>query len=434
MEITYFKDIDSIIEKLKSREENSSDKIKNSVTEIIDDVKMNGKSAIVKYTRKFDCKDFSETDIFVTQEEIDNAYIQVDEEFLTAIKEAYKNIYSFHSKQKRNSWGEFYSEGEYLGMKISPLERVGLYVPGGMGGKTPLVSSVLMCGVPAKVAGVKDIIISTPCNNEKKVNPYLLVTADIIGIETIIKSGSAWGVAGLAYGFDKFKKVDKIVGPGNMYVTEAKKQLFGKIDIDMIAGPSEILIIGDEKAKPKYLAADFLSQAEHDTMAASILITNNKEIAEKTKMEIEKQLNRLKRKEIAEKSVENFGMIIVVEKIQDAFDISNEIAPEHLELQIENPFENISKIKNAGAIFLGENSPEPVGDYFAGPNHVLPTNMTSKFYSPLNVDDFIKKTSIIYYPKDKLQKNGNMITKIADVEGLDAHANSIKIRLEDEEK
>ncbi len=325
---------------------------------------------------------------------------------------------------------DFGENGEMLGMKITPLDRVGLYVPGGTGGSTPLVSSVLMNGIPARIAGVNEIVMVTPPNNKNEISPFLLVAADLIGIKDIYKMGSAWAIGALAYGIEGLEPVNKIVGPGNIYVTVAKKMVYGTVDIDMIAGPSEILIIADNSANIKYIAADFLSQAEHDPMAASILITDSEEIASKFENEVQIQLNKLSRKEIAKESVEKNGIMILVKNIEDAFKISNEIAPEHLELQIKAPFESIPKIKNAGAIFLGQYTPEPIGDYFAGPNHVLPTNMTAKFYSPLNVDDFIKKTSILYYPKDLFMKSADHVIRIAEVEGLDAHANSIRVRKE----
>ncbi|MGM0507637.1 MAG: histidinol dehydrogenase [Fusobacteriota bacterium] len=412
------------------------EKYENQVKTILKDVRTNKEQAIIKYTQRFDSDTFKKTDLKVTKEEIKKAYDLVDNEFLVAIKKAKANIEKFHNKQKKNSWMSYEENGATLGMKISPINRVGLYVPGGQGGKTPLVSSVLMNGIPAKVAGVKELVIATPPNSDNKVNPYLLVTADLIGISDIYKMGSAWGIGGLAYGLSEveLKPVDKIVGPGNIYVTVAKKQLYGKVDIDMIAGPSEILVIADKNSNSRFLAADLLSQAEHDKMAASILITDSQEIAKKVQKEIEIQLENLNRKEIAKESIENNGLIILVDNLEDGFKISNEIAPEHLELEIENPFEYINKVKNAGAIFLGSYTPEPVGDYFAGPNHVLPTNKTAKFYSPLNVDDFTKKTSILNYPKELLLKEADNIIKIANVEGLDGHANSIKVRKEENNK
>ena len=421
---------ESVLNLLKGRFE-IDEKYEEIVKGIIKDVREGGVDAIVNYNRKFDSKTFSKDDLKVTEKEIKEAYDNVDEEFMVAIKRALNNVEKFHKKQLQNSWMDYGDDGEVLGQKITPLERVGLYVPGGMGGETPLVSTVLMTGVPAKVAGVDELVMITPPNDKNLVNPYLLVTADLVGIKEIYKMGSAWGVAALAYGTDEIKAVNKIVGPGNIYVTVAKKMLYGKVDIDMIAGPSEILIIADESANPRYLAADLLSQAEHDVMAASILITDCKELADKTVIELEKQLKELSREDMARESLKNNGHIIVVDNIEEAYELSNEIAPEHLELEVEKPFENISKVRNAGAIFLGKYTPEPVGDYFAGPNHVLPTNMTAKFYSPLNVEDFTKKTSILYYTKELLLKEADHIIRLAEIEGLTAHANSIRVRKED---
>lgn len=429
-EIKYNGKIDDIINVLEKRFV-IDEKYEVIVKDIIEKVKKDKADAVVEYTRKYDSPDFDKTKLKVTKEEIENAYKLVEKEFIDSINKAKENVENFHKKQLRNSWLEYGQEGDMLGMKITPLSRVGLYVPGGKGGSTPLVSSVIMNGIPAKTAGVKEMVMVTPPNEKNEISPYLLVTADIVGIKEIYKMGSAWAVAALAYGIEGLKPVNKIVGPGNIFVTVAKKMVYGKVDIDMIAGPSEILIIADNTANPKYIAADFLSQAEHDPMAASIIITTSKEAGEKFKQEIYSQLEKLSRKDITMESIENNGMIIYVDNLEEAFSISNEIAPEHLELEIENPFEYLSKVENAGAVFLGKYTPEPVGDYFAGPNHVLPTNMTAKFYSPLNVDDFIKKTSILYYPKDLLMKNADHIIRLAEVEGLDAHANAVRVRKED---
>ncbi|NLK62250.1 MAG: histidinol dehydrogenase [Fusobacteria bacterium] len=427
--IVYNGKIDDVMKLLEGRFV-IDEKYESIVKDILENVKAYKTSSIIEYTKKYDSPNFTNSDLKVTKEEIENAYKLVDSEFLVAIKKAKKNIENFHKKQKRNSWMDFGENGEMLGMKITPLDRVGLYVPGGTGGSTPLVSSVLMNGIPARIAGVNEIVMVTPPNNKNEISPFLLVAADLIGIKDIYKMGSAWAIGALAYGIEGLEPVNKIVGPGNIYVTVAKKMVYGTVDIDMIAGPSEILIIADNSANIKYIAADFLSQAEHDPMAASILITDSEEIASKFENEVQIQLNKLSRKEIAKESVEKNGIMILVKNIEDAFKISNEIAPEHLELQIKAPFESIPKIKNAGAIFLGQYTPEPIGDYFAGPNHVLPTNMTAKFYSPLNVDDFIKKTSILYYPKDLFMKSADHVIRIAEVEGLDAHANSIRVRKE----
>lgn len=425
--IKYNGNVDDILDMIKSRF-NIDEKYETIVKEIIKNVREKKDEAIVEYTRKFDSQTFSKENIKVTKEDIAAAYSKVDDEFLTAIRKAKDNIEKFHKKQLRESWNYYGDDGEILGVKITAVNRAGLYVPGGKGGDTPLVSSVLMNAIPAAVAGVKEIVMLTPPNPQNDVSPYLLVAADIAGVTEVYRCGSAWGIAALAYGTETIKPVNKIVGPGNIYVTVAKKIVYGKVDIDMIAGPSEILVIADEQGNPTFLAADLLSQAEHDTMAASIMITTSERVADATIVEIEKQIEVLSRKDIAKESLKKNGLIVVVDNLDDAFDISNEIAPEHLELEVENPFTYISKVKNAGAIFLGKYSPEPLGDYFAGPNHVLPTNMTAKFYSPLGVDNFIKRTSIVYYPEELLLREADHIIKLAEVEGLTAHANSIRVR------
>lgn len=425
--IKYTGEINDILNTIKGRFE-IDEKYETIVKEIIKNVRENGDSSLVEYTKKFDSETFAKENIKVSNDEIKAAYAKVTPEFIDSIKKAKDNIEKFHKKQLRESWNYYGDNGEILGVKITPVKRAGLYVPGGKGGETPLVSSVLMNAIPAVVAGVKEIAMMTPPNSSNDVSPYLLVAADIAGVSEVYRCGSAWGIAAMAYGTETVRPVDKIVGPGNIFVTVAKKMVYGKVDIDMIAGPSEILIIADKNGNPEFLAADLLSQAEHDTMAASILITDSAEIAEKTAKELEIQLEKLTRKEIAQESIEKNGLIVVVDNIDEAFEISNEIAPEHLELDIENPFASISKVKNAGAIFLGKYSPEPLGDYFAGPNHVLPTNMTAKFYSPLGVENFIKRTSIVYYPEELLLKEADHIIRIAEVEGLTAHANSIRVR------
>ncbi len=431
IKIKKYTGINDVLDIIKGRFE-ISEKYEIIVKDIIKNVVEKKDLALVEYTQKFDSPSFKLSDLKVSKEEIKAAYGKVDAEFMTALDKAIANIKSFHEKQKRNSWMNYGKDGEVLGMKITPLQRVGLYVPGGQGGSTPLVSSVLMNGIPAKVAGVDEMIMITPPNDNNEISPYLLVAADKVGIDEVYKTASAWGVAAMAYGTETIRAVNKIVGPGNIYVTVAKKMLYGKVDIDMIAGPSEVMIIADEHANPEYVAADLLSQAEHDTMAASILVTTSMEVAEKTAQEIEKQLKQLSRESIARESIDKNGLIVVTDNLEDVFTVANEIAPEHLELELENPFEYIGKIRNAGAIFLGKYTPEPVGDYFAGPNHVLPTNMTAKFYSPLSVDDFIKKSSIVYYPKELLMREADNIIRLAEVEGLTAHANSIKVRKNNE--
>ena len=431
IKIKKYSRINDVLDIIKGRFE-ISEKFEIAVKDIIKDVVENRDKALVEYTKKFDSKTFEIGDLKVSQKEIKDAYSKVDNQFMEALDKAIINIKAFHEKQKRNSWMDYGKNGEVLGMKITPLQRVGLYVPGGQGGSTPLVSSVLMNAIPAKTAGVDEMIMITPPNDKNEVSPYLLVAADKAGINEIYKTASAWGVAAMAYGTETIRPVNKIVGPGNIYVTVAKKMLYGKVDIDMVAGPSEVMVIADEKANAEYVAADLLSQAEHDKMAASILVTTSMELAEEVSKEIEKQLKLLSRENIARESIDNNGLIVVTENLDDAFIVANEIAPEHLELELENPFEYIGKVRNAGAIFLGKYTPEPVGDYFAGPNHVLPTNMTAKFYSPLSVDDFIKKSSILYYPKDLLLKEADNIIRLAEVEGLTAHANSIRVRKNNE--
>lgn len=431
IKIKKYSGINDVLDIIKGRFE-ISEKFEIAVKDIIKDVVENRDKALVEYTKKFDSKTFEIGDLKVSPKEIKDAYSKVDNQFMEALDKAIINIKAFHEKQKRNSWMDYGKNGEVLGMKITPLQRVGLYVPGGQGGSTPLVSSVLMNAIPAKTAGVDEMIMITPPNDKNEVSPYLLVAADKAGINEIYKTASAWGVAAMAYGTETIRPVNKIVGPGNIYVTVAKKMLYGKVDIDMVAGPSEVMVIADEKANAEYVAADLLSQAEHDKMAASILVTTSMELAEEVSKEIEKQLKLLSRENIARESIDNNGLIVVTENLDDAFIVANEIAPEHLELELENPFEYIGKVRNAGAIFLGKYTPEPVGDYFAGPNHVLPTNMTAKFYSPLSVDDFIKKSSILYYPKDLLLKEADNIIRLAEVEGLTAHANSIRVRKNNE--
>ena len=431
IKIKKYSGINDVLDIIKGRFE-ISEKFEIAVKDIIKDVVENRDKALVEYTKKFDSKTFEIGDLKVSPKEIKDAYSKVDNQFMEALDKAIINIKAFHEKQKRNSWMDYGKNGEVLGMKITPLQRVGLYVPGGQGGSTPLVSSVLMNAIPAKTAGVDEMIMITPPNDKNEVSPYLLVAADKAGINEIYKTASAWGVAAMAYGTETIRPVNKIVGPGNIYVTVAKKMLYGKVDIDMVAGPSEVMVIADEKANAEYVAADLLFQAEHDKMAASILVTTSMELAEEVSKEIEKQLKLLSRENIARESIDNNGLIVVTENLDDAFIVANEIAPEHLELELENPFEYIGKVRNAGAIFLGKYTPEPVGDYFAGPNHVLPTNMTAKFYSPLSVDDFIKKSSILYFPKDLLLKEADNIIRLAEVEGLTAHANSIRVRKNNE--
>jgi histidinol dehydrogenase len=399
------------------------------VANIIKNVKAKGNQAVIDYTTEFDKVTLDETNMKVTPEEIRNAYDLVDEKLINVIKKAKDRVYAFHAKQKQYSWFDTEDDGSIMGQKITPLERVGVYVPGG---KAVYTSSVIMDVVPALVAGVKEIVVTTPPDATGNINPQILVAADICGIETIYKMGGAQAIAALAFGTETIRKVDKIVGPGNIFVALAKKAVYGHVSIDSIAGPSEVLVIADETSNPKYIAADLLSQSEHDELASSVLITTSQDIAKKVKEEIERQTAYLKRKDIIEASLNNYGVTIIVDTLQDAVNISNEIAPEHLEICTKNPFELMPYIKNAGAIFLGNYTPEPLGDYMAGPNHVLPTNATAKFFSPLSVDDFIKKSSITFFGRDALKALSDDVIYFAESEDLDAHANSIKVRFEND--
>lgn len=393
------------------------------VTEIIDNVKKNGDSALKEYTKKFD-KAQIET-IKVSEEEITAAYKEVAPELLETIKKSKQNIWSFHEKQLQNSWISPKEDGTMLGQLVRPLEKVGLYVPGGT---APLISSVLMTAVPAKVAGVEKLIMCTPPSQDGSINPAILVAAREAGVDEVYRAGGAQAVAAMAYGTQTIPSVDKICGPGNVYVATAKRLVFGDCDIDMFAGPSEILVIADSSAVPEYVAADLLSQAEHDILASSVLVTDDVSLLDSVKTEIEKQLLGLKRNEIIEKSLKSYGFGILVDNLEEAIEVSNNIAPEHLELCIKEPMSILGMIKNAGAIFVGNYSPEPLGDYMAGPSHVLPTSGTARFSSPVNVDQFIKKSSLIYYNKQSLEATSNDIVRFAEAELLDAHANAIKVR------
>lgn len=416
-----------ILENLLKRSPNSYGKFEASVAAILADVKKKGDEAVFDYTKRFDGADINVTNIVVTKEEIDEAYSLVDEQLVEVIRKALVNIREYHAKQKQYSWFDSTPNGTILGQKVTPLNRVGVYVPGG---KAAYPSSVLMNIIPAKVAGVSQIIMTTPPGKDGRVNPGTLVAANEAGVDVIYKVGGAQAIAAMAYGTDSIRKVDKIVGPGNIYVALAKKAVYGHVSIDSIAGPSEILVIADETANPRYVAADLLSQAEHDEMASAILITTSEELADKVSKEIDGFVAELSRSEIISKSLENYGYILIAKDIDEAVETANEIASEHLEIVTKDPFTVMTKIRNAGAIFLGEYSSEPLGDYFAGPNHVLPTNGTAKFFSPLGVDDFIKKSSIISYSREALEPIHEDIIKFANAERLTAHANSIKVRFE----
>lgn len=416
-----------ILENLLKRSPNSYGKFEASVAAILADVKEKGDEAVFDYTKRFDGADINAANIIVTKGEIDEAYSLVDKQLVEVIRKALVNIREYHAKQKQYSWFDSTPNGTILGQKVTPLNRVGVYVPGG---KAAYPSSVLMNIIPAKVAGVSQIIMTTPPGKDGRVNPGTLVAANEAGVDVIYKVGGAQAIAAMAYGTDSIRKVDKIVGPGNIYVALAKKAVYGHVSIDSIAGPSEILVIADETANPRYVAADLLSQAEHDEMASAILITTSEELADKVSKEIDSFVAELSRSEIITKSLENYGYILIARDIDEAVETANEIASEHLEIVTKDPFTVMTKIRNAGAIFLGEYSSEPLGDYFAGPNHVLPTNGTAKFFSPLGVDDFIKKSSIISYSREALEPIHEDIIKFANAERLTAHANSIKVRFE----
>lgn len=418
----------NILENLLKRSPNSYGEFESRVNDIIQNVREKRDEAISEYTLKFDGATINQDNIRVTEEEIKEAYEQVDPKLLDVIRKALVNIRDYHAKQKQYSWFDSDESGIILGQKVTPLKTVGVYVPGG---KAVYPSSVLMNVIPAKVAGVSNIIMTTPCGKDGKVYPSTLVAAKEAGVDAIYKVGGAQAIAALAFGTESIPKVDKIVGPGNIYVALAKKAVFGYVSIDSIAGPSEIMVLADETANPRFVAADLLSQAEHDEMASAILVTTSETLAEQVSVEVDKFVATLSRKEIIQKSLDNYGYILVADTMQDAIDTVNEIASEHLELVTKNPFETMTKIRNAGAIFIGEYSSEPLGDYFAGPNHVLPTNGTAKFFSPLSVDDFIKKSSIISYSREALEPVYKDIVQFAECEKLTAHANSIRVRFED---
>ena len=420
-----------ILENLLKRSPNNYGKFEAAVADILANVKEKGDEALFSYTKEFDKVEVTPETIRVTEAEIEEAYKAVDASLLEVIRKALVNIRSYHEKQRQNSWFTSTENGTMLGQKVTPLNRVGVYVPGG---KAVYPSSVLMNIVPAKVAGVPHIVMTTPPGKDGKVNPSTLVAAKEAGADEIYKVGGAQAIGALAYGTASIPKVDKIVGPGNIFVALAKKAVYGHVSIDSIAGPSEILVLADETANAHYVAADLLSQAEHDEMASAILITTSTELEQNVEKEIEGYLKVLSRKEIIEKSLENFGYILIAEDMDEAIEAANEIASEHMEIVTKNAFEVMMKVRNAGAIFIGEYSSEPLGDYFAGPNHVLPTNGTAKFFSALSVDDFIKKSSIVYYSRSALQEIHKDIIQFASSEQLTAHANSIAVRFEEEDK
>jgi len=418
----------NVLEDLLKRSPNSYGEYESAVAEIIENVRKDRDKAVFSYTKRFDGADTDASNIRVSKEEIREAYALTDPSLIEVMKKALVNIREFHEKQKRYSWFDSKPDGTMLGQKVTPMEKVGIYVPGG---KAAYPSSVLMNILPAKVAGVEKIIMTTPCNKEGKVYPPTLVAANEAGADEIYKAGGAQAIAALAFGTESIPKVDKIVGPGNIYVALAKKAVYGHVSIDSIAGPSEILVLADETANPRFVAADLLSQAEHDELSSAILITTSETLAEQVSKEAEKFTAALSRKNIIEKSLEQYGYILIAGDMDEAIETANEIASEHLEIMTRDPFQVMTKIRNAGAIFIGEYSSEPLGDYFAGPNHVIPTNGTAKFFSPLSVDDFIKKSSIISYSKEALELVQKDIIKFAESEQLTAHANSIKVRFEE---
>ena len=417
----------NLLENLLKRSTNDYGEYEKTVADIIEQVKNRKEEAIFEYSLKFDKCNLSKENFEVTKTEIEEAYTQLDAHFIDVMKASAANIRAYHEKQKRNSWFDAKEDGTILGQKITPMHSVGVYVPGG---KAAYPSTTLMNVVPAKVAGVPNIIMTTPAGADGKVNAATLVAADIAGVDRIFKVGGAQAIAALAYGTEMIPKVDKIVGPGNIFVALAKRAVYGHVSIDSIAGPSEILVLADETATPRYVAADLLSQAEHDEMASAILITTSSELAQKVSEEIDNFIPKLSRKDIIQKSLDNYGYILVAPDMQTAIDAVNEIASEHLEILTANPFDTMTRVRNAGAIFLGEYSSEPLGDYYAGPNHVLPTNGTAKFFSPLNVDDYVKKSSIISYSREALEKVHEDIELFAQKEGLTAHANSIHVRFD----
>jgi histidinol dehydrogenase len=418
----------NILDDLLKRSPTRYEAYADTVAQIINDVRENGDKALNAYTKKFDKADINGNNIRVTDEEIEIAYQDIDKEVLEVIKKSKKSIEAFHNKQKQNSWFDASREGVIVGQRVTPIEKVGVYVPGG---KAAYPSTVLMDVIPAKVAGVNQIVMVTPPDQDGKVFSGTLVAAKEAGVTEIYKVGGAQAIAALAFGTESIPKVHKIVGPGNIYVALAKKAVYGHVSIDSIAGPSEILVLADETANPRFVAADLLSQAEHDELASSILVTTSKDLARKVSEEVDKLLETLSRKEIIKKSLDNYGYLLITKDMDEAIEVTNEIASEHLEIMTRDPFMVMTRIKNAGAIFIGEYSSEPLGDYMAGPNHTLPTNGTAKFFSPLSVDDFIKKSSIISYTKEALEGIHKDIEAFAKSEGLSAHANSIAVRFED---
>jgi histidinol dehydrogenase len=428
---TKSKDGEECLQKLLSRFQPAENNCRDIVSDIIEEVKTRGDAAVLEYTRKFDAPELSRDALKVSTEELKEAYELVDDDFLVTLAKAIERIQDFHEREMEDSWMQTRENGTIVGRMVRPVDAAGLYVPGGQGGSTPLVSSVLMNGIPAGIAGVNERVMLTPPNAEGKVSPHLLVAAQEIGVVDIFKAGSAWGIAALAHGTETIPAVDVIVGPGNQFVTEAKSQVSHMLRIDMIAGPSEVLIVADESAKANHVAADMLAQAEHDPMALAVLVTTVESLAGEVLTEIDRQLENLSRADIAKKALSDRGVILIAEDQEEAINIANDIAIEHLELMIDNPWEAVPKIRHAGAIFLGSNTPEAAGDYLAGPNHVLPTMGTARYSSALGVETFLKKSSIISYSRQALIEDGDHIRLLAGLEGLTAHANSVTERLQD---
>lgn len=422
------------LEQIGGRKIGADPAIEKRVIEILETVRNAGDQAIMRYTRQFDAPDLELKDLTVVEDEIAKAYDSVDAGFLDIVKTAAANIDAFHRHQLRTSYFTTCPDGTFLGQMVRPVASAGLYVPGGRGGETPLISSVLMNGIPARIAGVSDLALVTPPRRDGSINPCLLVAAREVGIHRIHKIGSAWAVAALAYGTESVGRVDVIVGPGNIYVALAKKLVSGEVGIDMLAGPSEILVIADETARPAYIAADLLSQAEHDAMASAILVTTDAQLAQKAATEVREQLLRLPRQEIASRAIERYGAVFLVETLNEGVALANRLAPEHLELQVKEPLTLLGKVRNAGAVFLGECTPEAVGDYYAGPNHVLPTAGTARFSSALGVENFLKRTSVIAYSREAMKRDAASIVRLAELEGLEAHAASVRVRMADMEE
>ncbi|MEN8189852.1 MAG: histidinol dehydrogenase [Thermodesulfobacteriota bacterium] len=420
-----------LLESLLNRFQSGDSSCRTTVTDIIADVRQRGDAAVVEYTRKFDAPELKSQDLQVSAAEMKEAYDLVDEPFLVTLEKAIERIQSFHEREMEDSWMQTRENGTIVGRLVRPVDGAGLYVPGGQGGSTPLVSSVLMNGIPAGIAGVSQRVMMTPPNREGKVSPHLLVAAQEIGISEIYKAGSAWAIAALAYGTGTIPAVDVIVGPGNQFVTEAKSQVAGRVRIDMIAGPSEVLIVADETAEAAHVAADMLAQAEHDPLALAVVVTTDHQLAKSLNGELERQLQSLSRSDIARKALEDRGVVLIADSLDEAVDLANEIAIEHLELMITDPWAWLPRIRHAGAIFLGAHTPEAAGDYLAGPNHVLPTMGTARFSSALGVETFLKKSSIISYSRQALEEDGDHIRRLAELEGLTAHANSVTERLRD---